>query len=414
LTQSSTFHLVAADVFNITYGDGTSDAGDYFTDVVRLGKVTIDAGELTMGLATNTANGPHIANDGHGLLGVGYEIGESIVQVEGARAETPAIYNVLVKQGVINRAAYSLYLNDDGSGKGEVLFGAIDTTKYSGDLVSLPVQPMWDGVTNYTEFLVALTAISVTDDSGTRLLTDSTFAHPALLDSGAVSQYLPAGVADEIFKGFGVIQGTLPCEYRNSNASLTYTFGGDGGPRINVPLSAMIVDDGYAILPDGRPECQILVTSENGNGVILGDSFLRSAYVVYDLKNNEIAIAQAVLNATSTSNILTIPSGTGLPGVSSTATLILSHNGAATTAPPAGATTAVATGTTLPSPTFNLGSVATAFASSTSGSSSSSATSSSSSGRSSSSGASATFVPGPWVMVLLLGSTPLLAACIFR
>jgi len=162
--------------------------------------------------------------------------------------------------------------------------------------------------------------------------------------------------------------------------------------------SALIVDAGNAILPDGRAECEILVTSENGNGVILGDSFLRSAYVVYDLENNEIAIAQAVLDAISTSNILTIPSGTGLPGVSSTATLILPANSATATAPPAGATTAVATETTLPSPTFNLGSAATAPAASTSSSSSS--------------GVSATFVPGPWAMGLLLGSTPLLAACI--
>jgi hypothetical protein len=400
LTQSLTFQLIATDVFNISYGDGTSDAGDYFTDVVTLGKVTIDVGGMVMGLATHTADGPHLMNDGHGLLGVGYAIGESIVRVSDGNSVTPAIYDNLVKLGVINRAAYSLYLNDDKSGKGEVLFGAIDTTKYSGDLVSLPVQPKWDGLTNYTEFLVALTAISITDDSGTRLLTDSTFAYPALLDSGTVSQDLPAGVADEILKGFGAIQGVLPCDYRNSNASLTYTFGGDGGPSINVPLSALIVDAGNATLSDGRAECQILLTPENGNGVILGDSFLRSAYLVYDLENNEIAIAQAVLDATSTSNVLTIPSGTGLPGVSSTATLILSDNGAAATAPPAGATTAVATGTTLPSPTFNLGSAATALASA------------SSTGGSSSSGAGATFVPGPWVMGLLLGSTPLLAACI--
>lgn len=394
--------MVATDLFNITYGDGTSDAGDYFTDVVKLGKVTIEAGGMVMGLATHTSNGPQLTNDGHGLLGVGYEVGESIVQATDGKTKTPAIYDNLVKLGVINRAAYSLYLNDDKSGKGEVLFGAIDTTKYSGDLVSLPVQPKWDGVTNYTEFLVALTAISITDDSGTRLLTDSNFAYPALLDSGTVSQDLPAGVANEILKGFGSIESVLPCDYRNSNASLTYTFGGDGGPSINVPLSALIVDAGSATLPDGRAECQILLTSENGNGVILGDSFLRSAYLVYDIENNEIAMAQAVLDATSTSNILTIPSGTGLPGVSSTATLILSENGAAATAPPAGATTAAATETTLPSPTFNLGSAATAPASA----------SASSTGGSPSSGAGATFVPGPWMMGLLLGSTPLLAACI--
>jgi Eukaryotic aspartyl protease len=43
-------------------------------------------------------------------------------------------------------------------------------------------------------------------------------------------------------------------------------------------------------------------------GIVLGDSFLRSAYVVvYDLMNNQIAIAQAALNATSTSAIVEIP-----------------------------------------------------------------------------------------------------------
>jgi hypothetical protein len=51
-----------------------------------------------------------------------------------------------------------------------------------------------------------------------------------------------------------------------------------------------------------------------GLGVIL---VLRSAYMVYDLTNNYIAIAQAVLNALPTSNIVEIPSGTSIPDVSS-------------------------------------------------------------------------------------------------
>ena len=391
--------MLYTNAFNISYGDGTSDAGDYFTDVVQLENVTIDAGGLTMGLATLTGDGPSLKNDGHGLLGVGYEIGESITSVGGAKAATPAIYDLLVKLGVTERAAYSLYLNDQTSGTGSILFGGIDTTKYSGDLVSLPVQPNSDGATNYTQFDVALTAISINDDSGTRLLTDSTFAYPALLDSGTVSQQVPAGVANEILTGFGAVEGNLPCSYRNSNASLTYSFGGDGGPSINVPLSALIVDNGNQTFPDGRTECSILLGPTDGNGVILGDSFLRSAYLVYDLENNEIAIAQAVLDATSTSNIVAIPSGTGLPGVSSTATLILS-SAAAPTAPPAGATSAVATATTLPSPTFDLGSSATAAASA------------SSTQGSSSSGAGAAFLPASWVVCMSPGFASLLAAYI--
>jgi hypothetical protein len=42
--------------------------------------------------------------------------------------------------------------------------------------------------------------------------------------------------------------------------------------------------------------------------MLLGDFFLRSAYVVYDLTNNRIGIAQSNLNST-TSNIVEVPAG---------------------------------------------------------------------------------------------------------
>jgi hypothetical protein len=42
----------------------------------------------------------------------------------------------------------------------------------------------------------------------------------------------------------------------------------------------------------------------------LGDTFLRSAYVVYDLANNEISLAQTNFNATGT-NVVEIGTGTG-------------------------------------------------------------------------------------------------------
>ena len=51
-----------------------------------------------------------------------------------------------------------------------------------------------------------------------------------------------------------------------------------------------------------------------GTTPVLGDTFLRSAYVVYDLTNNEISIAQTDFNAT-TSNVQEISAGSsGVPG----------------------------------------------------------------------------------------------------
>ena len=57
---------------------------------------------------------------------------------------------------------------------------------------------------------------------------------------------------------------------------------------------------------------------------MLGDTFLRSAYVVYDLSNNEISLAQTNFNATK-SNVMEIQSGTaGVPDATGVANAISS------------------------------------------------------------------------------------------
>ena len=207
---------------------------------------------------------------------------------------------------------------------------------------------------------MALTGVAINDDSGTRTLTDSSFQYPALIDSGTTSQDLPGDLANAIWNGLGAVgpNQLVACSLRNSNASLTYSFGGDNGPSITVPISEVItLPDGQSTFTDGTPECSLAVNdNSSGNGVILGDSFMRSGYFVFDIDNNQLAMAQAVINQTSTSNIVAIPSGTGLPGVSSTATLMLpSVAGGAGAPPPAAATTGAAVATNnvqgkLPSP----------------------------------------------------------------
>ena len=72
--SQSTFQIVGEPgTFSIEYGDGTNDAGDFFTDVVVVGESTFPAGILSMGIATTIGDGPVLENDGHGLVGVGYQ-----------------------------------------------------------------------------------------------------------------------------------------------------------------------------------------------------------------------------------------------------------------------------------------------------------------------------------------------------
>src|ERR1700761_7472972 len=51
INKSSTAEVTVPLSWVVEYGDGTADAGDYFTDVVTVGGDTIDAGVIQMGLA---------------------------------------------------------------------------------------------------------------------------------------------------------------------------------------------------------------------------------------------------------------------------------------------------------------------------------------------------------------------------
>ena len=225
---------------------------------------------------------------------------------------------------------------------------------------------------SYTDFTVALTSVNVIDAAGKTAFLQQNLALPVILDSGTTATYLPDSVVNPIISGVGAINDPdlgliLPCSYSNSPANLTFAFGGTGGPSISVSLSEFVtpifLDDGSAPqFKDGFGDvCGFGLMSSETGPILFGDTFLRSAYVVYDLTNNQIGMAQTNFNAT-TANVVEISSGTEIPSATATAT------GAAATQTYTGhpqetiAATkkggAQATGG-HGSPTFNLGAAAT-------------------------------------------------------
>lgn len=322
--ESSTYSLVPGEegTFYISYADGTYASGDYFTDALSFGK------DATL---TNTTMAN--ANDTdiyQGLMGIGLRANEASLQ-NADPFSFPTVPESLKDQGIIDRVAYSLYLDSYEDNTGSILFGGIDSSKYTGELLALPLST--DAYGNYTEFRVALTQISIHDGKSIRNLTKPSFSVPALLDSGTTDSYLPEKVAEAVIEGLGATSDEdsgysyVPCSYRKSNVSLIYTFGGPKGVNISVPLSEIIAEQlgDDSAYEDGTPACSLNVDpSDSDSDVLLGDSFLRSAYVVYDLENMVVALAQAKVDNTGAADITAIPSGTALPGVTRTATVTAS------------------------------------------------------------------------------------------
>jgi yapsin 1/2 len=117
----------------------------------------------------------------------------------------------------------------------------------------------------------------------------------------------------------------VACNAGGSKGGLTYNF---SGAEITVTLEqlmfALTTDDGSpATFNDGTLACALGInpSTDDSSPMILGDTFLRNAYVVYDLDDFEVSLANAVLDSSDSSIEAiqsTVPSATAAASYSST------------------------------------------------------------------------------------------------
>ena len=308
--------------FQIEYVDGTQIQGTYVTDVLNIGSTQLTT--MTM------ANAQDLNTQGIGIMGVGFTSGESIAQTSGPQAEYPNVIDVLKNEGFINKKAYSLWLDDLESNTGSVLFGGVDSDKYHGNLVSLPIQldSQTDSISSFT---VAWTGLHV-NGSGNNVDMSPSTPQAAILDSGTTDTLLPDDIANGIFNGVGVLSdenygNVIDCDVAKDDLTFSFIFGGQNGATINVPLSEFITplettDGSTPTFQNGKDACAFAMEAAGSNPILFGDSFLRSAYVVYDLDDAQIGLAQTNFNAKlSGGNVQAFQaSSSGIPDASSTAT----------------------------------------------------------------------------------------------
>lgn len=291
--SSSTYEYLNSN-FNITYVDGSGSVGDYASDVVSFGGVTLQHQQLGIGYQSSSQEG---------ILGIGYPANEVAVAYNGGRTY-PNVPQHLMQDGQINSNAYSLWLNDLDASTGSILFGGVNTAKYHGELQTVPIIPE-QGV--YAEFIIALTGVGI---NGSENSLVSNLASPALLDSGSSLMYLPNNVAQKVFDAVGAQyderQGAafVDCDLANSDMTVDFTF---SSPTISVGMDELVIVAG---VDRGQPICILGVAPAGDTTPVLGDTFIRSAYIVYDLTANQISLAQTNFNATGSDNVLEIHNGT--------------------------------------------------------------------------------------------------------
>lgn len=253
------------DEFSVGYISGNSNKGAFYTDKFSWNNIDID---LQFGVQLSHTSG----GTGNGILGLGWESNDAPrTGTEGNYANLPY---ALKDAGYIDTVAYSVFLNDYNSPEGTVLFGAVDTSRFHGKLTIL--SPFKD----LAPFKINGSSSRASFDTGTSF---------TYIPDDILNKTIDTLWKDEIFFDKSATIYRRKQGQDRPEGSVTFTFN-----DVNITLGK---EELWIKFTDNSWCLDLLPASLLGLSTsLLGDSFLRSAYLVYDLEHNQLGIAPANYN----------------------------------------------------------------------------------------------------------------------
>lgn len=303
---SSTYKSLEIGRFFINYTDETFADGSWGNE-----KMVIDGSDIS---TLQFAVADYATSPVGGVLGIGFPRRESVEGYDDAPDSFyPNFPQVLKNEGLIETVTYSMFLNDPSSDTGSILFGAIDLTKFDGPLYTFPMVNVYPDIVKVPATLTTtLQGMGAQSKQRCEQKTFTTTKFPVLLDSGTSLMSAPQDIVEEmaafVNASYSDSDGIyiLDCPAADDDTEYVFDF---GDIQITVPLSSLI------LLPpeDGLCGFGVQPTSDT---MVLGDIFLSSAYVVFDLDHHQISLAQAKWEDTPSeqTSIVQIPENGNIPG----------------------------------------------------------------------------------------------------
>lgn len=211
---------------------------------------------------------------------------------------------VLKSAGVTEKNVYSLYLNSEEAQSGSVLFGAVDHNKYSGTLQTVPlINPHPELYARPSVFQIVLNSMTLQGPEKSVTLFNAPI-QASFLSSFSIMQLpedMVGGIIDTMLGSYNdsVLLYQVSCDYMTSIDSMLFNF---SGALISVPFSDLVYFDGSFCFLEIEP---IESSASDGPIAVLGANFLRHAYVVFDLEEYEISLAQVKYESSENIEIVT-------------------------------------------------------------------------------------------------------------
>lgn len=206
-------------------------------------------------------------------MGLGYDT----ISVAGV---VPPFYN-MIQQKLIDEPVFSFYITRSADGNavgGELLFGGIDETLFTGPLVYAPVirKGYWE---------VKLDEVHIGD-------AEQSMNGRAAIDTGTSLIACPTHYSEMINAQIGAQKGfrgihTVDCKALPNMPTITFTFAGHQMPL--EPEDYILQTQGGCI----STFMGIDIPAPAGPIWIIGDAFLRKYYTVYDMGKHRVGFAAA-------------------------------------------------------------------------------------------------------------------------
>lgn len=273
---------IVSNEFWIEYGDKATASGQFITDSIYFDHKMVP--DVQFGLAFSSTSDP-------GMFGLGYPSNEAQLPLGQGRYYT-SFTRILVRHGIINIKAFSMWMIDDD--KGVLLFGGADKNQYSGELKTVPIIPADDGA--FINIQIQLHKISFSQGKDIlELPSGIPSATTALLDCGSNVVDVPHSIAAKIYS---ILEAEtlenndiyfIRCKLADSSMTINFNM---AAITIQIALKSFIFPwDGKLRPKTADRLCRLPIQISPTNAFILGTPFLRNVYVVYDLDHNEISLA---------------------------------------------------------------------------------------------------------------------------
>ncbi|KAF3928396.1 Barrierpepsin [Arthrobotrys entomopaga] len=298
-TISTTFRNVSNAILSLTQSDTSRFARGYYgTDTVRFGSQVLD--NVYVGVSDNFTEAPE--------LGIG---------VYGSDRQTfPGFLQFIYQQNEIKSLSHGLYFDWMERNQSYLNFGAVDTAKYSGNLVTFNATSAANDITTIELLSCAFGA----PGSMAELTAVSNLKANVEFSTARIS--LPDSVVDTIVNRLGAVYDDswggylIDCSMRYSDFVFLFRFRGiDITVSANHYITPAVGILGYRYQFKGKDGCSLQigpmssysVATNLGYQAVLGTPFARHTYLVHDYGNRQLSFAPAIFNTTA-SNVVPLDS----------------------------------------------------------------------------------------------------------